>query len=237
MTEDRKPAKPGMEEVSPKFVDEAEAAVEAAASTDEALSALWQEWQRLCEANDKAVEDEDKAKLAKEAITDHETPEYRAAAAEFEAAQERPEETFAALMAVEGRIENTPARSVKGAAIKLRMAKYLIDIEHPDGPSDEAEMSREDSLTLSVLADLERMPDVVSPQRSPIFSQIFNMETPITDAEGAVKALERLVAGGDLAGIAEAIIYLVSQLRQHIEEERRLFRKLFIAAGGDQREG
>ena len=121
MTDERKPAKPGMSEVSAKFVDAAEAAVEAAASTDEALSALWSEWQRACEANDKALKDEDKAKLAKEAITDHETPEYRAATAEFEAAQERPGKTFAALMAVEDRIENMAARSVKGAATKLRV--------------------------------------------------------------------------------------------------------------------
>ncbi len=100
------------------------------AQPDTALSALWQEWQRACEANDKACEDVDNA---------------------------RSDETFAALMAVEDRIENTPARSVKGAATKLRVAKYWINIEYPDGASGEAKMCRKDRLTLSTLANLERL--------------------------------------------------------------------------------
>ena len=42
-----------------------------------------------------------------------------------------------------------------------------------------------------------------------------------------------LVEDGNLAHIADPIIYLVGQLRQHIEEERRVFRELVAAAGGD----
>ncbi len=79
MTDERKPAEPGMAEVSPKFVDEAKAAVEAAASTDETLSALWQECERLRQQYGEAVKETDLAFAAEQAITETETPEYRAA--------------------------------------------------------------------------------------------------------------------------------------------------------------
>ena len=45
-------------------------------------------------------------------------------------------------------------------------------------------------------------------------------------------ALWLLVEDGELAHAAEPIAYLVSQLTQHIKEQRRLFDELFIAAGG-----
>ena len=60
------------------------------------------------------------------------------------------------------------------------------------------------------------------------------METPLTDAEGAVEALWLLVEDGKLCpDAAEPIAYLVSHLNGHIQEQRRLFQELFVAAGGD----
>lgn len=104
-------------------------------TVDTALSALWQEWQQCFEENDKAAAD-----------------------------NANWDETFAALMAVEDRIENTPAHSVEEAAVKLRVAKRWIDMEYPNGPSDDAKMPRKESLTLSALADLERLAGAVSKQ-------------------------------------------------------------------------
>ena len=76
--------------------------------------------------------------------------------------------------------------------------------------------------------------DVVSPQCSSLFSHVFDMEPPITEAEGAVAALARLVESGGLANVEEPVVYLVGQLQQHIKEERDLFTTLFIAAGGSE---
>ena len=135
MTDERKPETPGLAEVSPKFVDEAEAAVEAAASTDEALAALWQEWQRLWEANKKAVEEAQDDKLASE--------------------------TFTALMAVEKRMEDMPARTAAGVWNKLQVAGVWIDTNR--GSPDEDKMGVVERLTLSALADLERMSQGIAP--------------------------------------------------------------------------
>ena len=129
MTEDRKPEAPGMEEVSAKFVDEAEAAGEAETSTDENLSALWQEWQRLWEANKKAVEEAQDDKLASE--------------------------IFATLMTVEKRMEGMPARTVAGALLKLRVVGVWVYNERDD--TFEGKMGVMWRLTLSALADLERL--------------------------------------------------------------------------------
>ena len=49
-----------------------------------------------------------------------------------------------------------------------------------------------------------------------------------------MEALTLLVENNDLVGVDEPIMYLVNQLRQHIGEERRLFDKLFVAAGGSE---
>ena len=57
----KQPETPGMAEVSAEFVHEAEAAVEAAASTDEALSAVWQEHEGLRQQFGEAIKETDLA--------------------------------------------------------------------------------------------------------------------------------------------------------------------------------
>ena len=127
MTEDRKTPTPGMAEVSPKFVHQAAAAVGGEASAGETLSVLWQEWRRLWEANKEAAEELEDDELAMK--------------------------IFAALGAVERRMEAMPARTTAEALNKLRVAGIWINVEKH--PQDTLSMVK--LLTLSALADLERL--------------------------------------------------------------------------------
>ena len=129
MTDERKPETPGLAEMSPKFIAEAEAAVETETSTDEALAALWEEWQRLWEANKKAVEEAQDDKLAGE--------------------------IFSTLMTVEKRMEGMPARTVAGALLKLQVVRVWVYNERDE--TFEGEMGMMWRLTLSALADFERL--------------------------------------------------------------------------------
>ncbi len=105
-------------------------------------------------------------------------------------------------------------------ALKLKVHAEFLDNE------------RRDQIVTAAVCDLEHLGTGRAPQRSPLFSRVADIETPIIDAEGAVRALWLLVEDGELAHAAEPIAYLVSQLTQHIKEQRRLFDELFIAAGG-----
>ena len=153
------PAAPGMAEVSAEFVHEAEAAVEAAAWTDETLSALWLEHEGLRQQYSKAGKETDLAFTAMKAITDTETPEYHAAAAAHEAADQHQQETSDAIVATENRMAKVPARTVAGALLKLRVVGIEITGDFTDryGVLDETQMDSEKRLTLSALADLERL--------------------------------------------------------------------------------
>ena len=245
MTEDRKPETPGMSEVSPKFVHEAEAVVEGAALTDEALSALWQECERLRQQYGEAVKETDLVFTARQAITETETPEYRAAVITHETADQHQQETSDTMVAAENRMAKVPANTVSGVLFKLRVVGVEVadEFKGHDGVLDETLLGSVERLTLSALADLERMSGetagvttqarVAPGATSPLRSHIFVVETPITDAEGAVAALWLLVQDGKLCpDAAEPIAYLVSHLNEHISEQRRLFNELFTAAGG-----
>ena len=67
MTEDRTPSTPGMAEVSTAFVHEPEAAVGGEASTDETLSTLWREHERLRQQYREAIKRTDLAFTASRA--------------------------------------------------------------------------------------------------------------------------------------------------------------------------
>lgn len=159
MTEDRKPETPGLAEVSAKFAHGAEAAVEAAVSTDEALFALWQERERLRQQYDEAIEKSDLAFTAKLDITETETPEYLTAAAAHEAAEQHQQETSDAIVAAENRMAKMPAHTIKGALLKLRVVGVEItdEIKGRDGVLDETLLSSERRLTLSARDDLDRL--------------------------------------------------------------------------------
>ena len=150
MTDERKPETPGMAEVSPKFVDEAEAAVAAETSTDEALAALWQEHKRLRAQYSEAIKETDLAFTAKKAITETETSEYDTAAGALETTEQRQREILSALTALETRITTVPAHTAAGVLVKLRVASPEIGEEVP----------------LSALADLERLARTTLPEDS-----------------------------------------------------------------------
>ncbi len=169
MTEENgpeKPGTPGMAEVSAKFVHEAEAAVAAAASTDETLSALWQEHERLRAQYSEAGRETDLAFTAEKAITETETPEYRIAAAAHEAADQHQQETSDAIVATHNRMAKMPARTVAGALSKLRVIGVDIadEFKGHDGVLDETLLGSTERLTLSALADLERLAGTAAPQ-------------------------------------------------------------------------
>ncbi len=152
-----KPGTPGMAEVSAKFVYEAKAAVEATPSTDEALSALWQEHERLRAQYSEAGRETDLAFTAEKAITETETPEYRIAAAAHEAASEHQQETSDAIVATENHMAEVPARTVAGVLFKLR----TVGIEIADEGTEHLDSGQR--LTLSTLADLERLVGEAAP--------------------------------------------------------------------------
>ena len=173
MIDERKPEKPetpGLAEVSPKFVREAEAAVEAAASTDEALSTFWQEHERLTAQYGEAVEKTDLAFTTKRAITETETPEYDAAVAAHEAASQHQQETSDAIVATEIRMVEVPAHTVAGVLFKLRTVGIEIadDGTVRNGVLDEASLDSEQRLTLSALGDLERLVGEISAIEDPV---------------------------------------------------------------------
>lgn len=155
-----------MAEASAKFEHEAEAAaVEAAASTDKALSTLWQEIERLRQQYGETVEEMDHTFTAKQAITEIETPEYRTAATAHEAAAQRQQETSDAIVAAENRMATVPARTVAGTLLKLRVVGIEVadEFKEPDGVLNEASLGSVERLTLSALADLERLAGEAAP--------------------------------------------------------------------------
>ena len=70
----------------------------AAASAHETLSILWQEHERLKQQYGEAIKENDFAFTARQAITETETPEYDAAAAAHEAADQHQQETSDAVV-------------------------------------------------------------------------------------------------------------------------------------------
>ena len=116
-----------------------------------------------------------------------------------------------------------PAFSPKDVALKLKAYAEFRGNE------------RRKQIISAALRDLEGMAREAASTRkhSPLYSRVADTETPITDAEGAVEALWLLVENGKLCPDgAEPIAYLVSHLAGHIQEQRRLFDELFVAAGG-----
>ena len=69
MIEDRKTETPGLAEASAKFEHEAEAPVEDKTSADQALTALWQEHQRLRRQYVEAIKETSLAFVTQRAIT------------------------------------------------------------------------------------------------------------------------------------------------------------------------
>ncbi len=159
MTDERKSETPGLAEVSPKFVDEAEAIVGAEASTDEALFGLWQEHERLTAQYEEATRQYGVAETTQQAIIETETPEYDTAAAAAEDAGQRQQEASDAVVATENGMARVPARTVAGALLKLRVAGAEIagEFRGRDGALDETLLGSVERLTLSALADLERL--------------------------------------------------------------------------------
>ena len=162
MTEDRKEDMSGLADVSAKFVDEAEATVEAAASTDEALSDLWQEYEQLRQQYTEAIEETDRTFVL---IPDEvAAPGYHATEEANKVAERHQQEVSDAIVATENRMAKVPARTVAGALLKLRVAGSEIagELKDHDGVLDETQGSSEERLVLSALADLERLADATA---------------------------------------------------------------------------
>ena len=90
---------------------------------------------------------------------------YRAAAAALKAADQHQQETSDAILATENRMAKMPARTVAGALSKLRAVGVEItdEIKGRDGVLDETSLGSMERLTLSALADLERLGGEAAP--------------------------------------------------------------------------
>ena len=141
-----------------------------------------------------------------------------------EPGQEAPKSVHREWWSLQDQVAGMPAISIAGIAVKLRLMRANTEYldAHEFG----------DKLIQSAIESAERLAGggaTTIGATSPLLSRISNMETPIIVAEGAIKALVQLIETG---ADNEGIVYLVGQLQQHIEGERRLFDDLFVAAGG-----
>ncbi len=138
---------------------------------------------------------------------------------------EETEPLSEAQISVEHQIAKTPARSLHGVLVKLRL--------HIDQYAAE-DLAALDRIQLSsALADLERLAGVaVVSSDPPLMERILELEPALTDLEGASSALSGAASEEVSHDCELGVVWLSGKIEASVQSLREQFEALHLAAGG-----